>query len=230
MKNSIKSIFLIGIGMLLIIVANFFFPGLLSNNKELILLIAALILVKITVGIDLKRDSSDKVIIKNVLIYVLVYYIIIYLAGLFIGFNKTIFSFSLSNLLKNILPTLVCIIVSEIIRNQMIKKSDKNIKVSIMTFLVFTLLEISVNFRYYDFSISDDVYQYFGLIVIGSISKNILLTILNNKTDVYPGIIYRLLMEIPIYVVFIVPALGPYLTSVTYILLPTLIAVMIISH
>ena len=107
--------------MLIVTILNFFIPNLLSNNKEIILLIVSLVLLKLLVGIDLKRDSGDKRIIKNVLICLLIYYIVIYLAGLFIGFNKAIYSYSLTNLTKNILPTLAVIILSEIIRNQMIK-------------------------------------------------------------------------------------------------------------
>ena len=124
-KQSIKQIFAIGIGFILILLFNFFYPNLLNNYKDILLLAVTLLIVKFTVGLNFKRDASDKRVIRNILIYLFIYYFITYLSGLFIGFNRSIYNYTVSNITKNIIPTLVVIVLTEFLRNQLIQKSNK---------------------------------------------------------------------------------------------------------
>ena len=114
MKTSVKKCLLIetllGISALL----NFIFPSLFNYDKHIIFLAVAVLVTFFSLGIDIKRNPNDKEIIRNILIYVFIYYIIIYLGGLFIGFARTIYSFTVSNLINNILPTFITIILMEV--------------------------------------------------------------------------------------------------------------------
>ena len=228
-KQSIKQIFAIGIGFILILLFNFFYPNLLNNYKDILLLAVTLLIVKFTVGLNFKRDASDKRVIRNILIYLFIYYFITYLSGLFIGFNRSIYNYTVSNITKNIIPTLIVIVLTEILRNQLIQKSNKDKKICLLTFFMFTLFEISVAFSYYDLSFSNDIYQFFGVVVLGGIVKNVFLTVLNTKTDYVPGIIYRIIMEETKYIILITPALGVYISSVCLILLPVTLTFMIVN-
>ena len=46
--------------------------------------------------------------------------------GLYIGFARTIYSLTLSNLINNILPTFATIALVEVIRHEMIEKTNKD--------------------------------------------------------------------------------------------------------
>ena len=229
MKNSVKKCLLIEILLGISALLNFIFPSIFDHDRHIIFLAIALLITFFSLGIDLKRNANDKAVIRNILIYIFIYYIIIYLGGLFIGFARTIYSFTASNLINNIFPTFATIILVEILRHEFINKSNKNRLILITSCILFILFESSYNFAAYNMSVKEDIYKYIGLIVIASISKNILMTVLNTKTDVIPGIIYRTIMEELIYVVIIVPNLGPYLESIALIILPVLISFMVIN-
>ena len=230
MKTSVKKCLIIELLLGVFALINFIAPNLFDYNRHIIFLAVALLITFLTVGVDLKRNANDKAIIRNILIYVFVYYIVIYLSGLIIGFARTIYSFTLSNLINNILPTLFTIIIVELIRHELITKSNKDKLIVITSCILFIVLEASYSFNAYNLAIKDEIYKYIGLIIIASIAKNILMTIINMKTDVYPGIIYRIILEELIYVVIIVPDLGPYLESVALIILPVLISIMLINN
>ena len=229
MKTGVKKCLIVEILIFVASILNFVAPVLFDNDKQIIVLAVSLLIVILSMGIDLKRNANDKNIIKNILIYVFIYYIAIYLLGLVIGFARTIYSYTLSNLLRNILPTLVTIVLVEIIRHELINKSNKDRFVIVSSCLLFILFEASYNFNAYNFAVKDEVYKYIGLVVLASITKNILMTVLNLRTDAIPGIVYRIILEELIYVVIIVPNLGPYLESVALIILPILISLMIMN-
>ena len=230
MKTSVKKCLLIEIILGISALFNFIFPSLFNHDKHIIFLCVAILVTFFSLGIDIKRNGNDKEIIRNILIYIFVYYIIIYLAGLFIGFARTIYSFTISNLVNNILPTFITIVLVETIRHELINKSNKSKIILVTSCIVLILFEASYNFAAYNMAAKDEVYKYIGLVIIASISKNILMTVINTKTDAYPGIIYRTILEELIYVVIIVPNLGPYLESIALIILPVFISFMIINN
>ena len=156
------------------------------------------------------------------MIGILIYFLFIYLSGLFIGFNKSGYSYSLSNIKYNILPATLIIILSEFIRYQFINKSNKNMRVVIISCLIFILFENYININLYNFKVTDEAFLYIGMILITSISKNIFLTILCYKSDYINPIIYRLMMELYVFLVPIIPAFGAYINSIISISLPIL--------
>lgn len=229
MKTSHKKVLLILLIIALVSAANFFFPVIFNNNKHLILIGFVLGILYFLLGINLKRNANDKKVLRNILIYVLIYYLFIYLLGLITGFVRTIYNYNLTNLIYNIIPSILTIIGVELIRGELIHKSNKSKLINILSCITFVLFEISLSFNGYDLTYKDSIYQFIGLTVIVSISRNILMTIIHSKTDYIPAIVYRLLMETAMFILLIQPDLGPYLNSVGLILLPGLIGIMILN-
>lgn len=229
MKTSHKKVLLILLIIALVSAANFFFPVIFNNNKHLILIGFVLGILYFLLGINLKRNANDKKVLRNILIYVLIYYLFIYLLGLITGFVRTIYNYNLTNLIYNIIPSILTIIGVELIRVELIHKSNKSKLINILSCITFVLFEISLSFNGYNLTYKDSIYQFIGLTVIVSISRNILMTIIHSKTDYIPAIVYRLLMETAMFILLIQPDLGPYLNSVGLILLPGLIGIMILN-
>lgn len=229
MKTSHKKVLLILLIIALVSAANFFFPVIFNNNKHLILIGFVLGILYFLLGINLKRNANDKKVLRNILIYVLIYYLFIYLLGLITGFVRTIYNYNLTNLIYNIIPSILTIIGVELIRGELIHKSNKSKLINILSCITFVLFEISLSFNGYNLTYKDSIYQFIGLTVIVSISRNILMTIIHSKTDYIPAIVYRLLMETAMFILLIQPDLGPYLNSVGLILLPGLIGIMILN-
>ena len=223
-----KSLLIIGI-IFLTSLLNFFIPDIYSDGKHLILLGVIIGLLWYLLGINFSRNSNDIKISRNILIYVIGYYVITYFIGFFIGFARTIYNYTLSNLTLNIIPSILTIIAVEIIRGELIHKTNKNKLVVILTCILFIIFEVSINFTAYDLYIQSSLYQFIGLLVITSITNNILMTIIHLRTDKYPAMIYRFLIETMTFILLIVPDLGPYLQSVALILLPILISIMMVN-
>ncbi|MBQ9018841.1 MAG: signal peptidase I [Bacilli bacterium] len=229
MKTSHKKALAILMFIALVSIVNFFFPFILDSNRHLILLGLVLVILYLLLGIDIKGKSNNRLIIRDILIYITFYYLLIYLLGLLTGFVRTIYSYTISNLVINIIPSILTIFGVELIRNQLINKTNKKKIIVVLSCIVFILFEISINFQYYNLTIKDEIYLFIGLLVASSISKNILMTVIAMKTDYLPAVVYRLLIETLDFVVLIQPDLGPYLNSVVAIMLPILTAIMLIN-
>ena len=227
--NSIKKILAIQIITLFVIITSFFIPILFDGHWYLVFLLFVGLAIYLTIGIDLNRSPRSGPILKNLLIYLMVYFIIIYLAGLFVGFNTTIYTLNLTNLVKNILPAVATIVVCEMIRYQCIKASNNNKLVIVLSFLIVFAVDLCIGFYNYNFGLKNQIYEYIGLVALASLTRNILMSILCMKTDYVNPIVYRLIMELYIFIIPIVPGFGPYLNSILLIILPIVLSFMVIN-
>ena len=228
MKKSLKQLLTIQIFMLLVIITGFFYGSIFENNLEVLFLLVSFIALYSVFKIDLKNDYKYKQILKIVITCVLFYFVFIYVAGLFTGFAKTIYTFNFNNFIYNIIPTIIYIILMECIRTIYINKSNNNKIIIILSCIIFILYDSFSKYYLYDFKVSDELYEYIGLIVLTSIARNIFLTILCSKSNVINCVIYRIITEIYIFLVPIVPNFGPYINSVLEIALPLIIGLILI--
>lgn len=228
MKKSLKQLLTIQIFMLLVIITGFFYGSIFENNLEVLFLLVSFIALYSVFKIDLKNDYKYKHILKIVITCLLFYFVFIYVAGLFTGFAKTIYTFNFNNFIYNIIPTIIYIILMECIRTIYINKSNNNKIIIILSCIIFILYDSFSKYYLYDFKVSDELYEYIGLIVLTSIARNIFLTILCSKSNVINCVIYRIITEIYIFLVPIVPNFGPYINSVLEIALPLIIGLILI--
>ena len=229
MKGSVKRILVIELATLAVIIASFFIPFLFNSRWYLVFLLLVGAISYFTIGIDVNRGTKSGVLIKNILIYLMIYFIAIYLCGLFIGFNTTIYTLNFTNLVKNIIPTITTILVCEILRYQFVKKSNNNKLVIALSFIIIFAFDLCLGFYNYNFNVKNQIYEYIGLILLGSLSRNILMTVFCVKADYSVSLVYRMIMEVYIYIVPIVPAFGPYLNSIILIILPIVLSFLSIN-
>lgn len=228
MKKSIKQLLVIQILMTLTLLVGIITKSYVNTLIQILFLGITLIFTIIFFGIDLKKSVKQKEILVNIMIGILIYFLFIYLSGLFVGFNKSGYSYSFTNIKYNILPTTLIIILTELLRYEFVKKSNKNLIVIIFSCIVFILFENYININLYNFNVTDEIFLYIGMILVTSISKNVFLTILCYNSDYINTIIYRLIMELYVFIVPIVPAFGPYIGSILSISLPILLSFVVI--
>ena len=142
-----KKILLIQLFMFVVVLSNFFNPFLFDHYKFLIFLLLFLLVGYIFLGIDLSKSANETDIFKKTLFYILIYFLISYVAGLFIGYARTIYSMSFINLVKNIMPTMTIIFVCETLRFQFLKKSNNKIA-TMLTFPFGMLLSLRRRVQY----------------------------------------------------------------------------------
>ncbi len=226
MKASVKKILTIEIIMLITILSGFFIPYLFENERYIIFLLIIGIATYFAVGIDFSRHRKEKDALKSLIIYLLLFFMLSYLAGLFIGFNRTIYSFGLTNLANNIAPTILLIILTEILRYQFIKKSNKHKIVVILSAIIFTSIDICIANTYYNLAIQNQLYEFIGLIIMCGITKNILMTVMALRYDYMVSITYRLVMDLYEFIIPIIPGFGPYVKSIVLIVYPIILTVL----
>lgn len=224
MKKNIKQLLWIQLIMFLTLLVLLATKHYVSVLTQILFLGITLTVTILLFGMELKSSIKRKETLVDIMIGILIYFLFIYLSGLFIGFNKSGYSYSLSNIKYNILPATLIIILSEFIRYQFINKSNKNMRVVIISCLIFILFENYININLYNFKVTDETFLYIGMILITSISKNIFLTILCYKSDYLNPIIYRLMMELYVFLVPIIPAFGEYINCILSISFPILLS------
>ena len=229
MKKSFKQLLTIQIFMLLVIITGFFYGNVFKNDLQIIFLFVSFVALYSVFRLDIRNDFKYRQTLKTVMICLLFYFILIYVGGLFTGFAKTIYSFGFTNLIYNIIPTLIYIVLMEFIRSIYINRSNNNKIIIVLSCIVFIIYDSFSKFYLYNLSVSDDLYEYIGLVILVSIARNIFLSILCSKSNVINFIIYRIITELYIFVVPIVPNFGPYINSVLEITLPLIIGLILMS-
>ena len=229
MKDSVKKLLFIEIFMIIVVISTFFQPVLFKDYRYLIFLTIMGFVSYFFIGIDTTRMPDSKKILKNTAIVLLLYFFISYFLGFFIGFSKTIYSFGFTNLVKNIIPTITIIVVCELLRYQLIKKSNNNKLVIVLSLSIFPMLDLSIGLHNYNLSVKDELYEFIGIVSMGSIAKNILMTTYAIRGDYFDAFIYRFVMELYIFIVPVIPGFSVYIDSIFGIIVPVITCFVIIN-
>ena len=150
---------------------------------------------------------------------------IMYLIGYITGFNvnyKYIFKNYLEK--KVFIETIIIILLSEFLRREILLFKTKNkyqklIK-NLLLIILLVLIDCSISDVSKDFKTFSQFYDYFGLIIVASISKNIFLNYLVDKYGINTSLVYRLLMDIKIFFLPVTPKFNVFIESAIYLIYP----------
>ena len=227
MKRSQKIIIGLLSFMAIVLLINSFVTKIFSRYSICAFIFIMVIIAYLLLGIEKEKSRYNKDIILSLIIYIAIYYITTYLFGLFIGFNKNIYSLNLLLILKNIVPLILLILLSELLRYIINSKIKDNYILLGLSIFVFTLVDITITIPATNFNSFYDTLKVFGLFILPSLSKNYLFTYMTVKVSYRPNLVYRYLMEIPRYILPIIPSFGVYIESVIYISFPIIVFIMI---
>lgn len=222
MKYSEKKLLGIELFIILLFLVNIFFLQANIYVISLVLIVTFFISVLI-LGFedDRHRFKKDGVLLS--IIFAIVYEILIYLFGLYVGFLRSSYSLSLLGFAQNIIPFLLITIVSEILRFEFITKGEKKSIFPIITFMLFVLIDTSVNMYNYDLNNQREIVEMICLVFIPSISKNILLTYWMEKFGILANVIYLGITTLIVFLVPIIPDFNKYLQAVIGVIYPIML-------
>ncbi len=227
MKRSQKIIIGLLSFMFLVLLINSFITKIFSRYSICAFIFIVLIISYLLLGMEKEKSRYNKDIILSLLIYIAIYYITTYLFGLFIGFNKNVYSSNIILILKNIVPIIILIPLSELLRYIINSKIKDNYILLGLSIFVFTLIDTTITIQASSFKNFYDTLKVIGLFILPSLSKNYLLTYLTIKVSYKPNLVYRYLMELPKYILPIVTSFGVYIESVIYISFPIIVFIII---
>lgn len=202
---------------------NSFISKFFSNYGICIFLLCAIGVSIYLFGYKKEKNRYNKDVILSIIIYCIAYYLLTYLTGLFIGFNYNIYNLRFLSIIKNTFPVILTILLSETLRYIINSKFKDEKIVLVISFITFTLIDTTFTLSLIDYNNFESILTNVGLFILPSIATNLLLTYLSYKVSYKPCIIYRLIMEIPLYILPIFTAFGNYLWSIIYISFPLIV-------
>ena len=137
---------------------------------------------------------------------------------------------NLVNLINNIIPYLILIVISEVLRYEISRKGEGSLLSYVLVTAILICVDLSVFLKTYDLSIGDEQIKFICAIAMPSFFKNICLIYFNRNGGIYPSLLYRLLLDLKIFIFPIFPNFGIYWDSVIYTILPVLMALIIRLH
>lgn len=152
------------------------------------------------------------------------YILILYIIGIFTGFYRNI-SASGKTISRTVLPYILIIIFSEIIRQIFVTKENKKNTLIITIALVFAEISVFTNFsKLWNLQ---EMLVLIGYITIPSISSNLLCNYMVKKYGLIPNIFYRIITGIYIYIFSVLPDIYMFFQSIYKIIFPYIIYIII---
>ena len=170
-------------------------------------------------GLNTAKKKATIVTVVIVIIGVAVTYAL----GAFIGFLRNGYSQSIRNIVRNTFGPIFTIIFMELFRYNFIRANKNKFKFVILITALLTILEIQMSIAT---NIKWDILQgYIAVtsIVIPRIARNMLLSYMSYKIGYQPCLIYRLILELYIYLVPYLPNFGDYLNSMFGLMVPMIV-------
>lgn len=216
--------------MLFALLFNSFITKIFSRYSICVFIFLLDVIAYFLLGFEKNKSRYNKDIILSLIIYITIYYISIYLFGLFIGFSKNVYNFDFVSIINNIVPVIILIFVSEILRYIINSKIKDSYLLLGLSLIVFTMIDITFTLNATNFGDFYTVLKVIGLFVLPSLGKNFLFTYLSVKVGFKPNMVYRYLMDIPKYILPIIPNFGAYIESIIYIAFPILVFIIIYNN
>lgn len=173
------------------------------------------------------RINKNNMLKKNIFILTIIqigiFFILYYTLGFFIGFLKNAYSLKLSTMFNNIFAPIIIIICVELFRYIFISANKDSKEMIIISTILLFLFELSLTIKKQDFSDMEILFRVATSSILPILLKNIVFSYLNYYVGYKPALVYRLVMDVYIFVLPIIPDVGDYLNSMIGICMPILL-------
>lgn len=215
------TIFFLELMLLLILFFALFVPNIFTR----IVLAILLFIYMIAILIILKKRKILSIYSKQVTYLMfalgLVYVISFYMMGIYFGFYESTVKLSFWSLFHYIIPYIIIIVSSEVIRYIFLSQKIKITK--ILTFISMVLIDLVLYINVYNITSLEKLLTVIGYILFASISCNLLYNYIANRFGYKPVIFYRLITVLYCYIVPVIPDVYIFFKSVLRMLYPYLI-------
>lgn len=227
MKKGYTKVLIIELIMIMFLLINSFAVNILSNYMLVLFLFLSLCLFKIFFDFEKDKHRNTNDIILYLIIYLLIVVILYYGIGFFTGFVRIPNYYTLYGLFNIILPIVLTIFISEFLRYQLLRKSEGNLKLIILTTALFVLVDVTNSIYFADFSSGYNIIVFIGLTLLPSICKNIFSSYTSSQTGYKPAILLSLCFGLYRYLLPIIPDFNEYVLSMFYLIVLTVITLLI---
>lgn len=187
-------------------------------------MIIASFLSILLLGYRKEKKSYKRKKISYIIIYeTVICFLVMYGLGFVLGFLKNSYLLEFKEILLNIINPFIFVITSELIRNVVIKANkDKKIVIVIITILLL-ILDMLTSISIYNFKSPTGIFIFLTMSLLPLITKHFMLSYVTYYASIKECLLYRLIVDLYIYVVPIMTDLGDYLTCLINIIYPYII-------
>ncbi len=221
MKRSYRNLFIFELLIFFILLLNSFVSSILSNTKMILFLLIIIVSFKFLFRrLEKDRHRYTKDIIFEEIVFLTIFLLLYYLSGLLLNFAKVDNYYTLKSITNIIIPIIVTIILKEFLRYQMLQKADGKKSLIVFTTILFIFLDLT-NAIYMNLNLKIyDRFLFVALTALPTISTNIMCSYVSYKTGYKPTIIYRLVVELFMYLLPIIPNPNQYIYSIIWLFVP----------
>lgn len=224
-KDKLK-LYLFEMILVLMLSVSLFSDRLLNNKISIsIFLLFYAVLVRINVKSSKNISVHSKEVEKYMIVFAVLYLILYYLIGYYVGYYVATYKFNFWVLYTQILPIIIIIYSSEVLRREII--SDKSKISYIMTFIIGVLVDLIVYTNISSLSGLSGFLEAMGYVLLASIASNLLFNYIAKNFGVKPNIFYRLITNLYLYIIPITPDVHIYFKTFARIVYPILILLVI---
>lgn len=218
-KDKVKT-YVLELLLIIILILALFKSNIISNLVLALILLVYMVVLKF--GLRKRKIISvysDQTISLMVL-FALIYLTIFYSLGIYFGFYTAPVKFSLWGIWHYIIPFVIIIIASEVIRFILISQKGK--ESSLIAFVSTVLIDIVLYTKVYDLNNLEDILAIVGFVAFASISCNLFYNYMSKRFG-YKGIIcYRLITMLYAFIIPILPDVYIFFRSIGRMVYPYL--------
>lgn len=225
MKLSTKKVVGIAVVTLLLMLGLLLVPqSLVRSYLNVAVLVAAVSASIVLFGWTKPRGNNRLVAILVVLSAVVFQVVMFLLLGLKLGWVQNVYKWNLANLFQVFLPITLLIVGEEVLRGQLVEHGRGSLPAMIVVGATLWLVEIITALPLYNLAQGGAVFNLIVLVAGPTLLTNVLLTYLAYAYDYRIGVGYRLVMDLPVYILPILPEVSVYLSVLFEIGLVVLLA------
>lgn len=229
MKKGYTKVLIIELIMIAFLVLNSFVVNVLSNYMLVLFLFLSLCLYKIFFDFEKDKHRNTNDIIIYLVIYLLIVFVLYYAIGFITGFVRIPNYYNLYGIFNIILPIILTTLISEFFRYQLLRKSEGNLKLIILTGILFILVDVTNSIYFADFTSGYNSIVFIGITLLPSICRNIFCTYTSAKTGYKPAIILSLCINLYKYLLPIIPDFNEYLLSMFSLIVLVVITLLLVK-
>ena len=174
------------------------------------------------------RDGSiaTTLVVLMALVFQVIWFVFL---GLKLGFLQNVYVWNWQSILNVFLPIGLMIGLTEVLRGQMVARGHGSGLALVLTVLMCVALDVMWVWPIYNLGLAKDGFELIVLVALPSLLKGCLLTYVAYEYDYRANIAYRLIMEMPIYLLPILPNVSEYLTEMFKIALVVILACLMVG-
>lgn len=213
----------------------FFNTFVLKNTDRIYTLIIIIsILILTLIKVRYKKPISSKGKNTNFIVggISLITIGTMYFSGLFSGFSNGYGFLSKNSMgVGKIIIVIAIVALTELVRYIFTLKEYKNNKLNIVRNIIllmsYVMIDLAISSRIYGFSSFKLICEFICLFLVQSISKNIFLMNTSRKYGYMTCLVYRIIMDLYVYIMPIKPLINTFIEAVVFTVIPYVIYIIL---